>query len=234
MISYPLKMGTIAGNLEIVTQRIISACVKSGRLEEDVRLVCVTKEVGPGEIEEVLGLGVRDIGENRVPDASIKYKVIGDRAVWHMVGHLQTNKVKDAVRIFSLIHSVDSARLARAIDRESERIGKVQDVLIQVNTSGESTKFGIGPDEVAGLFKDISLCQNINIKGLMTIAPEVDDPETVRPYFRKLRELRDTINSIPYTPYPIPELSMGMTGDLEVAIEEGATMIRVGRAIFKD
>lgn len=218
-------MPNIDKNLGAVKQRMVSACKKSGRPPEGVGLVCVTKTVSVDDIVKVLGSGVNILGENRVRDALIKYAAIGDRAEWHLIGHLQTNKVRDAVKIFSLVHSVDSLRLVKEIDKEAAKIGKVQDVLIQVNTSGEASKFGIRPDEAAGFIKASALYRNINIKGLMTIAPEVDDPETVRPYFRALRELRDKINERLL-------LSMGMTNDFEVAIEEGSNMVRVGRAIF--
>jgi len=222
----------IAENIESVRQKIVSACKKSGRPPEDVALVCVTKMASVEEIGEALSLGVAILGENRVQDASGKYAVIGDRAEWHLIGHLQTNKAKDAVKIFSLIHSVDSLRLAREIDKEASKIGKAQDILIQVNTSGEESKFGIKPAEAESLVKELSLYRNITIKGLMTIAPEVDDPETVRPYFRALRELKDKVNAERTTQNALRTLSMGMTNDFEIAIEEGSNMVRIGRAIF--
>ncbi|MBN1526715.1 MAG: YggS family pyridoxal phosphate-dependent enzyme [Candidatus Omnitrophica bacterium] len=231
----------IAENLISVTQRIARACEKSGRPPDAVRLVCVTKEAGIEDALAVLSLGVKDLGENRVQELASKYAAIGDKATWHLVGHLQTNKARDAVRISSLIHSVDSVKLAKEIDKEAKKIGKTQDILVQVNASGEATKFGITPDEAVSLIKEISLYPNINIKGLMTIAPEVSDPESVRPYFRALRELRDELSSVPREKGTVPirgqspfsELSMGMTNDFEVAIEEGATIIRIGRAIFQ-
>lgn len=221
----------IADNLKVVTQRISRSCEKSRRPADSVKLVCVTKEADIPEIEEILALGVKDIGENRMQDAMAKYRAIGGRAIWHLIGHLQTNKVKDAVRVFSLIHSVDSLRLAEIIDREAKKVNKIQDILIQVNTSGEESKFGISTNEVRPFFEKAVLYPNINISGLMTMAPEVDDPEKARPYFRKLRELRDELNAILNTRYAI--LSMGMTNDFEVAIEEGSTIVRIGRAIFK-
>ncbi|MDO8536392.1 MAG: YggS family pyridoxal phosphate-dependent enzyme [Candidatus Omnitrophota bacterium] len=221
----------IAENLKAVTQRISRSCEKSGRLADGVKLVCVTKEVDLAQIEEVLALGVRNIGENRVQDAAVKYKAIGDKAIWHLVGHLQTNKVRDAVKIFSLIHSLDSIRLAKEIDAQAKKIGKTQDVLVQVNVSGEESKFGIAPDGALKLIRETALYPNINILGLMTIAPEVNDPKEAGPFFRRLRELRDELNSALNTQYSI--LSMGMSNDFEVAIEEGSTMVRIGRAIFK-
>jgi pyridoxal phosphate enzyme (YggS family) len=222
----------IAENLKAVTQRISRSCEKSGRPADAVKLICVTKEADLTEIEEVLALGVKDIGENRVQDALSKYMAIDGRAVWHLIGHLQTNKVSHVVRIFSLIHSVDSLRLVEAIDREAKKISKVQNVLIQVNTSGQKSKFGISQDEVRPFFEKAASYANINILGLMTMAPEAEDPEEARPCFRSLRELRDQLNEIRYTKYDIRILSMGMTNDFEVAIEEGSTMVRVGRAIF--
>jgi pyridoxal phosphate enzyme (YggS family) len=257
----------IRENLDFVMQGIQKACEKSGRSPDEVRLVCVTKEVGVTEAEELLALGVKDLGENRVQELVLKHSSIGDRATWHLIGHLQTNKVKEAVKIASLIHSVDSERLAREIDKEAKKLGKIQDVLIQVNVSGEESKFGIRPEEVTGLIKNIVLYPNINIAGFMTMAPEGDDPEEARPHFRRLRELREqimtacviarkgealtkqsinsSIDRLLRSPEEkqqlprndrwgkLPVLSMGMTNDLEVAIEEGANIIRVGRAIFK-
>lgn len=224
----------IADNLKNVNLSISNSCKKSGRQVSGVKLICVTKEAGLAQIEEVIGLGYKNIGENRVQDAVIKHRSIGDRAIWHLVGHLQTNKVRDAIKIFALIHSVDNARLALKISEEAGKIGKKQDILIQVNVSGEGSKFGIEPGQVLPFFKEVSLYPNINILGLMTIGPEADDPEIIRPYFRKLRELRDNINAVRSTQYAVRELSMGMTNDFEVAVEEGATMVRIGRAVFKD
>jgi pyridoxal phosphate enzyme (YggS family) len=224
----------IADNLKSVTQRIARCCEKIGRSPESVKLICVVKGMDIDKVRSALDLGATDLGENRVQEAGAKYADIGDRARWHLVGHLQTNKVKDALRIFSLIHSVDSIHLAQAIDKEAGKMGKRQDILIQVNTSGEKTKFGLVPGDVAGFLKEAALYPNINIKGLMTIAPEVKDPEVVRPCFKALRELKDKINSLKLIAYSLQLLSMGMTNDFEVAIEEGSTMVRIGRAIFGD
>jgi hypothetical protein len=216
----------IAENIKAVTHRIARSCDISGRPASAVELICVTKEATVEQMEEALGAGVRIFGENRVQDAAAKYRIIGDKAAWHLIGHLQTNKAKDAVKIFDLIHSVDSVHLAQEIDRQAGKLGKIQDILIQVNTSGEESKFGIAPEAVTDLLKAIIIYSNIKVKGFMTIAPEVEDPEAVRPYFRALRELRDKIDSLWF-------LSMGMTNDFEVAVEEGATMVRIGRAIFQ-
>lgn len=222
----------IAENLKSVTQRIARCCERSGRNPEEVTLICVTKEASTDQASEVLDLGVRNLAENRVQELAAKYEVIGDRALWHLVGHLQTNKVRDAVKIASLIHSVDSAKLAKEIDKVAAKLNKVQDILIQVNVSGEKSKFGVSPDGTFDLLKEIVLYHNINIRGLMTIAPEAADPEEARPCFRKLRELRDEINRIRGRESGIEILSMGMTNDFEVAIEEGSSIVRIGRAIF--
>lgn len=221
----------ISENIKSVTQRMAKCCEKSGRRLEDVKLVCVTKMASVDEVSRALDSGINVIAENRVQDAVKKHAVIGGRAEWHLVGHLQTNKARDAVRLFSLIHSVDSARLAKEIDKEAGKAGKVQDILIQVNVSGEASKFGVEPDMVGDLLNEVAQLPNVAVRGLMTIAPEVDDPEKVRPYFRALRELRDSLSRLHLTPYTL-HLSMGMTNDFEVAIEEGSNLVRIGRAIF--
>lgn len=223
---------TVADNFKDVTRRIAISCEKSARRPEDVTLIAVTKEASVEAVKEAMASGASDLGENRIQSALEKYKVIGDQVTWHLIGHLQTNKVREAVRIFSLIHSVDSARLALAIEKEALKAGKVQDVLVEVNVSGEETKFGITPPDAPALIKEIGAYPNIKVLGLMTIAPLAPDPEKSRPYFRALRELRDQLNDKRYTINDIRHLSMGMTDDFEVAIEEGATMVRVGRAIF--
>ena len=226
-----MSVKMVPDNLRIVRQRIARACEKTGRQPEEISLVCVTKEASPEQMLEAIGAGVRIVGENRIQSAVPKYRAIGDRVAWHLVGHLQTNKAKDAVRIFSLIHSVDSLHLAEAIDKEAKKIGKVQDVLLQVNTSGEATKFGVTAEDLTGLIMKISASyHNISIKGLMTMAPESSDEALVRPCFRELRQLRDSVNTILQKDLAV--LSMGMTNDFETAIEEGSTMVRIGRAIF--
>ncbi|MBU1726994.1 MAG: YggS family pyridoxal phosphate-dependent enzyme [Candidatus Omnitrophica bacterium] len=217
----------IADNLLRVRERIAAVCLKAGRSPDAVTLITVTKNRSIGEIKEIISQGVIDIGENRIQEALLKYNAFKDRQAlkWHMVGHLQTNKVKDALKIFDLIHSVDSFRLAGEIDKQAAKISKVQDCLIEVKTSPEATKFGVNPEETLEFIKQIAQFKNIRVKGLMTIAPLVDMPELVRPYFRQLRELRDEINGELL-------LSMGMSDDFEVAIEEGANIIRLGRVIF--
>ena len=222
----------IEENLKQLRERINSACKKVGREPEEIVLVCVTKTVKIEEIKKLIDLGISDIGESYIQDALDKFKQLNelgleDRINWHMMGHLQKNKAKYAVRLFSLIHSVDSFNLAIELDRCAQRIGKVVDILVQVNTSGESSKFGVSPQELRDLVNNISNLDNLRIKGLMTIAPFSDNPEASRPFFRKLRLLKEKLNN------PLlSTLSMGMTQDFEVAIEEGANMLRIGRAIF--
>jgi len=226
----------IKDNILEVRERVAGACAKAKRDPESITIVAVSKGRPVSTIQESIAAGITDIGENRVQEAFLKYHEITKQRnneitiKWHLVGHLQTNKVKEAVKLFDLIHSVDSMRLAQEIDKQAVRINKVQDILIEVKTSGEATKFGVAPEDAFGLIKEISGLKNISLKGLMTIAPLADNPENARKYFRQLRELRDkliTHNS------QLKTLSMGMTDDFTVAIEEGATMVRVGRAIYE-
>ena len=209
-------------------ERIASACYKVKRDPGEITVVAVSKNRAIEQINQAIEAGIADIGENRVQEAILKYNQL--RAKWHLVGHLQTNKVKDAVRIFDLIQSVDSLRLAAEIDKQAAKINKIQDILIEIKTSPEATKFGLKPNAAIEVIKEIAQLKNINMKGLMTIAPLVDEPEKTRPYFRQLRELRDYLRAMNYE---LGILSMGMTDDFEVAIEEGSNMVRIGRAIFE-
>ena len=185
-----------------VRKRIASACARAKQDADAVTLVAVSKGRTVAQIEEALEAGISDIGENRVNEASVKYNtrplsVVDGRPIkWHMVGHLQTNKAKTAVEIFDLIHSVDSIRLAEELDKQASRINKVQYILVEVKTSPEATKFGLKPEETAGIISEIVRLKNIRIKGLMTIAPIVSNPEEARPYFRKLKEIFDEINRL--------------------------------------
>jgi hypothetical protein len=229
----------IKENLAKIKERILKVCSRINRNPEEITVVAVSKGRTAEQIKEVIEAGITDIGENKIQEALSKFNELStidyrlSTIKWHMVGHLQTNKIKDAVRIFDLIHSVDSLRLAQEIDKQAAKIHKVQDVLIEVNTSGETTKFGINPEKLPELVKSISELKNIRLLGLMNIAPIVDNPEKTRPYFRKLKELRDQTNALLTIDYRLSTLSMGMTDDFEVAIEEGATVIRLGRAIFE-
>jgi pyridoxal phosphate enzyme (YggS family) len=211
-------------NLSDIERRIAAACASAERSPEEVTLVAVTKTVDVTAIEAAFRAGIRHFGENRVQEAQPKIERLGalrPDVTWHMVGHLQTNKAKTAVDIFDIIQSVDTLRLAEALSRRSER--KLP-ILVEVNVGGEESKSGVPPSEVDEAVRQIARLPNIEVAGLMTMAPWVDDPEEVRPIFRRLRQLGEDLG--------LAHLSMGMTDDYEVAIEEGATMVRIGRAIF--
>ena len=225
----------IKDKLDSVRERIRGAAARSGRSDSDIILVCVTKEVGPEEADAAISAGVTDIGENRIQDAVVKYESLSKKAKvrWHLIGHLQTNKVKRAIQIFDLIHSVDSVRLAEKIQKEAENTGKMQSILIEVNVSGEKAKYGIAPEGLEDLIKTVSKMKNLMLLGLMTLAPYSKNPEDSRPYFRRLKELRDGLSSYNRDNIEMKHLSMGMSGDFEVAIEEGADIVRIGTAIFK-
>ena len=205
-------------------RRIARACERSHRLPEEITLVAVTKSFEAAVIREAFDCGIRNFGENRVQEAEGKVGQLSDLksdVTWHMLGHLQSNKAKKAVEIFDIIHSVDSVKLADILSRRAQ---KSLPVLLEVNVAGETTKGGLSVDEVAAAVEEIRKLPDLKVTGLMTIAPFVAEPEEVRPVFQKLRELRDSLG--------LEHLSMGMTDDFEVAIEEGATMLRIGRAIF--
>ena len=223
-------------NILKIRERILSACSRAKREASGIKLVAVSKSVGIDEIKEAVSYGIFEFGENRVQDAGLKIKAFNVNLApvyWHMIGHLQANKVKSAVKIFDLIQSVDSLTLAAEINREASKINKIQDVLLEVKTSPEATKSGIEPDKVAEVVMGISGYKNMRLQGLMTIAPLVENSEDARPYFRALRELKDKINRLSITSQPLSVLSMGMTNDFEIAIEEGSNMVRIGRGIFE-
>lgn len=225
-------MVMIFDNVRKIKQKIREVCLKTGRNPEDVTIVAVTKTVPVERIIEVVKAGIYDIGENKVQELLEKRKSI-DNVRWHFVGHLQTNKVKYIVDFVHLIHSVDSFKLALEIDKRAKRINRVVDVLIEVNTSGELTKYGVEPEEALNLVRQISEnCEYVRVKGLMTVAAYLPNPEDVRPMFRTLRELRDEISKFNLRNVEMRHLSMGMSNDYEVAVEEGATIVRIGTAIF--
>ncbi len=201
-------------------------------LPDGVILVAAAKTRTPEEILEAIEAGVQIIGENYVQEAERAYGVIGNRAKWHMIGHLQKNKVKKAVRIFDMIETVDSVKLAKEIDKQCKKIGKVMPVLVEVNSGEEPQKSGVMPDEVVDLVKEISKFENIKVEGLMTMGPLLDDPEELRPYFRKTRELFERIRDMDIPNVEMKYLSMGMSDSYKVAIEEGANMVRIGTKIF--
>jgi pyridoxal phosphate enzyme (YggS family) len=223
---------SIASNLKTVQDRIAAAARRAGRDPASVRLVTVTKTIDAERIREAVAAGASVLGENRVQEAREKIASLGPIASWHLIGRLQANKAKYAVTLFYLIHSVDSLALAKEIDRQAARHDKVQDVLIEVNIAGEASKAGVEANAVMGLVRDLSMLKNIRVQGLMTMPPFSEDPEASRPFFRKLRELAADIAKEQVPGVVMKELSMGMSGDFEVAVEEGATLVRVGTAIF--
>jgi len=218
---------TFSERLENVERRIAAACEKAGRPRDSVRLLAVSKTKPPEAVREAAACGLRLFGENRVQEAQSKIPMCPNGLEWHLIGHLQTNKAKVAVRFFQMIHSVDSLKLLQALETHA---GTTLPVLLQVNVSGESAKFGMKPDEVAGVIDVANLMQKCEVHGLMTIPPFSPDPEKTRAHFSNLRNLRDRLQD--ETGTPLPELSMGMSHDLEVAIEEGSTWVRVGTDLF--
>ena len=223
---------TVRENIARIRNTIADAASRSGRKASDVRLMAVTKTVDDDRIMEAIEAGVDIIGESYVQEAKRKIEKMGRSLEWHMIGYLQSNKAKYAVRLFDMIHSVDRMDLALELDRRSKALSLVMKVLIEVNISGEETKSGVPYKEVVQLIRDISALNNISIQGLMTMPPWFDDPEDARPYFVALRELRDKIIAERINRVEMRELSMGMSGDYEVAVEEGSTIVRVGRSIF--
>ncbi len=225
-------MSSIAENIRDIQERIAVAARRVHRDPSSVKLIVVTKTIGGERIREAVAAGAMVLGENRVQEARDKIAELGPIASWHLIGHLQTNKAKYAVTLFYLIHSVDNLALAREIDRQAAKHSKTQDVLIEVNISGEASKAGVGSEDAKVLIREAANLKNIRIQGLMTIPPYAEDPEASRPVFRRLRELAQDIAKEQIPNVAMKELSMGMSGDFEVAVEEGATLVRVGTAIF--
>jgi len=221
-----MRVSTIAERVEAVRLQIADACLRSGRSPEEVTVVAVTKGFPPEAVREGFAAGLNQFGENRVQEAQAKLPLLADlapRPTWHMVGHLQTNKVKTVLSLFDIIQSVDSLHLAQEISRRAPQSVRVP-VLLEVNVAGEAAKYGFSPDELPAAAEQVRALPGLEVRGLMTVAPMVADPQQARPVFRRLRSLAESLD--------LRELSMGMTDDFEVAVEEGATIVRVGRAIF--
>jgi pyridoxal phosphate enzyme (YggS family) len=225
-------MSSIQRNIECIRENIAEAVAKSGRNIEDVRIMAVTKTVDDERIMEAISCGINIIGENYVQEAKRKIEKMGHDIEWHMIGHLQSNKAKYAVGLFDMIHSVDRLSLAKELDKRARGSGIIMKILVEVNTGGEETKSGVSEEDIIDLIREVSALSNLSVQGLMTMPPWFDDPEDARPYFVKLRELRDRIIDEDIQRIGMSELSMGMTDDYQVAIEEGATIVRIGRAIF--
>jgi hypothetical protein len=221
---------TIAEMLAAVEERILRACERSKRERGEVSIVAVTKTFGPDVVEEALAAGLRIFGENRVQEAAAKMPLCPSYAEWHLIGNLQRNKVRHALTLFPVIHAVDSIKLLEAIDKVADEEGLRPQILLEVNVSGEASKFGFKPDAVAAAIEAALSANNLTVCGLMTMAPFVPDAAETRPYFAKLRNLRDQLEQT--FAIGLPQLSMGMSNDFEVAVEEGATLIRLGTVLF--
>jgi hypothetical protein len=222
----------IAQNLEAVKQRLEAAARRAGRAPSEVRLIAASKTVEVERLRQAVAAGHRLFGENYLQEAQDKIAALGPGVSWHFVGHLQSRKAKAVVELFELIHSVDRLNLAQALEKAAAQVGKVQEILIQVNLAGEAAKSGAAPQATPELLREIAGMPHLKVAGLMTMPPWFDEPERVRPYFRALRELRNRLREQCIVDTPLNELSMGMSGDYEVAVEEGATLVRVGTAIF--
>ena len=228
-----LKPQMIAENVKNIQEKIKNACIAAGRNPDSVTLIAVSKTFGFKDVEDVVRAGVLDIGENYVQEIKEKRAQVVEPAIrWHFIGHLQSNKVKYIVDWVHLIHSVDSENVANEIQRRGAKLGRVVDVLIEVNTSGETSKFGVAPGNAITLVRALSTQPNLRVQGLMTISSYFPEPEESRPAFRSLKTVFDEINAARVLREPMKHLSMGMTNDFSVAIEEGSTMVRIGTAIF--
>jgi len=223
---------SIAANIDEIKKRIALAAARAGRDPGEIKLMAVTKTVAAGRVKEAIDAGITLFGENYVQEAKDKIASLGKNVQWHMIGHLQTNKSKYVVHLFNCVQSVDRLELAQELDKRAELAGYKIDALIEVNVSGEQTKSGIAAPDAINLVKRVSALENISVRGLMTMPPFSDNPEDSRPYFRALTEISRQISEARIPCVMMDELSMGMTDDFEVAIEEGATIVRIGRAIF--
>jgi len=226
------NMLDIAENLARVRDRMEAAARRSGRDPASVRLVAVSKTVDAERVRQAIDAGAKILGENYVQEAQKKIEVLGHEVAWHFIGHLQTNKAKVAAGLFDFIHSVDSLNLAQELGRRAKLLGKVLPVLLEINLAGEVTKFGAQEKEILLLAEKLSEMEGIEVKGLMTMPPFFEDPEASRPYFGELRKLGERLAEEKIPRISMEELSMGMSNDFEVAVEEGATLVRVGTAIF--
>jgi len=229
-----ILVSNISLNVEQVQQRVAAAALRAGRNPQDVTLIAVSKTRTVEEIRQVLAAGITHLGENRVQELKEKWPSIGGQATWHLIGSLQTNKVTPALEMADLIHSLDRDSLAVQLAKVAERRGVPCKVLVEVHTSGEESKHGIDRAELPAFLRRVSALGSVEVQGLMTMAPQVDDPEQARPFLRLLRELAGQIREMQLPRVHMQHLSMGMSGDFEVAVEEGATLVRVGTAIFGD
>lgn len=223
---------TLDKNIQAILERVDKAAVKASRNPKDIQLIAVTKTVDVDVIKKAIEFGITDVGENKVQELTRKYEEIGSVVKWHLIGHLQRNKVKYIIDKVDLIHSLDSYRLAEEIDKKAREIDRVIECLLQVNVSGEETKYGVDTEGAKKLIKEVSMLKNIKIVGLMTMAPYVENQEETRQYFRDLKLLSEEISEMNLENVEMKHLSMGMSNDFDIAVEEGATLIRVGSSIF--
>lgn len=224
----------VSDNYKVIKEKIAAAAEKVGRSSAEIKLVAITKFADIELIKEAISQGILDLGENKIQMALPKVSQLkGSPIIWHFVGHLQTNKVCLAVENFQLIQSVDSLKLVKALDKEGRKLNKVVEILIEVNISGEERKYGIKPQELEDFLREVSSLKNVKVLGLMTMAPFYDDPEKTRPVFRKLKQLKEAIAQENIPGIEMKYLSMGMTNDFKVAIEEGSNMVRIGTGLFK-
>ena len=224
--------GYISENIENIRKNIDAACKRSGRDSKDVLLLAVSKTVDVDRIKIAVDCGLNSLGENRVQEIMEKYEPMGENVKWHLIGHLQTNKVKYIIDKVELIHSVESIKLAEEINKQAKKHNLVMDVLVEVNMADEESKFGVKPEKTESFIRELALMDNIRVRGLMTVAPNVENGEENRVYFRNMKQLLVDINAKNINNINMDILSMGMTGDYETAVEEGATIVRVGTGIF--
>lgn len=224
-------MSDISKNLEAIKKKIEAAAIKSGRIPEDIKLLAVSKTIAPEIIQQAIDLGLTELGENKVQEIMSKYDLL-PQAQWHLIGHLQTNKVKYIIDKVKLIHSVDSIKLAQEISKRAVQAGITMNVLVEINIGNEESKHGVPIDKAEALAVEISKLDNITVKGLMTVAPFVENPEENRKYFKQMKNLFVDIASKNYNNIFMEYLSMGMTNDYEIAIEEGANIVRIGTGLF--
>ena len=225
-------MGEIQQNINQIQKRIEAAAQRSGRKKEDILLLAVSKTIDVERIKEAVACGLKELGENKVQEILEKYEPMGEEVKWHLIGHLQTNKVKYIIDKVKLIHSVESLKLAEEISKRAKKANKVMDILIEVNMAAEESKFGVAPEDTLSLIQKIALLDNICIRGLMTVAPFVENSEENRECFRRMKQLSVDINAEKIDNVYMDILSMGMSNDFEIVIEEGATIVRVGTSIF--
>jgi pyridoxal phosphate enzyme (YggS family) len=221
---------SVAENLDSIQQHIRVACERAGRAPESVTLLAVTKGQSPDAVNEAGRLGLTHFGENKIQEAKAKIPFCSGKLRWHFIGHLQTNKCRDAVELFEMIQSVDSLYVAQEISKRADAAGKTMPILLEVNLAGEASKFGYRPEALIAELNQINALPRLEVHGLMTVPPWTSNAENVRPVFRQLRELKERAEQV--LGAPLPQLSMGMSGDFEVAIEEGATIVRIGTALF--